>query len=618
MDRRLTVHFAPTGEETGVEPGTTILQAGAPFGFFLNASCGGKGRCGKCKVQVIEGDLEVGPEEERFLSPEELARGVRLACDRRIFHNTRVYIIEERDDATAKLRSVADDEIAAPVDTGTSAHYLEGRDLTPAEADTRPLWTRMTSLLPPELRSLPVDPGAYRSLSLGLMETGATVLVTHGEIVGVESGDRRKGRYGAAIDIGTTTIACYLLDLADGATIAATAATNPQRAWGGDVMSRINYAMTDPEGLGNLKNRAAAAINEIVGRAAADAAIPVDRIDVMTLVGNSAMHHLFFGIDPSSLGLAPYLPIVHDGIAFKPSVHGLDLSLHARAYFLPCVAGFVGADTVGVMLSIDLDQREGVTLALDIGTNGETVLGNRDRIVCGSNAAGPAFEGAGIRQGMRAIPGAIGKVEIMDGQIRIGTIGAVPARGLCGSGLIDAVAELRRVGVIDPTGRMVAPEELDGRIRDSLAERIVAGDSGNDMVLAGAEEGYQGREVRLTQRDVREVQLAAGAIAAGRKVLAHELGVDEAELAEVLLAGAFGNYIRPQSAVRVGLIPNLPAERIRFIGNAAGRGARLALISQAHRRKAERLKEEVDFVEFAGRMDFQEYFVDAMIFPEDV
>jgi uncharacterized 2Fe-2S/4Fe-4S cluster protein (DUF4445 family) len=268
------------------------------------------------------------------------------------------------------------------------------------------------------------------------------------------------------------------------------------------------------------------------------------------------------------------------------------------------------------MIAVDLDTREGMTLALDIGTNGETALGSRHGIICGSNAAGPAFEGAKIRQGMRAIPGAIGKVEITDGDIHVGIVGAIPARGLCGSGLIDAVAELRKVGMIDSTGRILAPDELDGRLRDGLARRIVEGDGGNEVVLVKAEDAWKGREVRLTQPDVREVQLAAGAIAAGRKVLVHEMGIEEPEIREVLLAGAFGNYIRSQSAVRVGLLPNLPLERIQFIGNAAGRGARLALISQEYKRKAERLKEDVRFIEFAGRLDFQEFFIEAMIFPD--
>lgn len=618
MKSSFTVTFLPYGEKIQVSEEYTILDAGEEFDYFLESTCGGKGTCGKCKIQLLDGSkaLDLDPSELQLLTPEELADKIRLACRRKVNSDIQVRVWDAEIESSAKIKALGEEKEIA-VDNGIDKFYVSP-ELLSSQASAA-LWDQIQSRLPTNFK---VSKGRRQgsaslemaqSLKPDIYNKGATLTAIDDEPVALEVGDTRGQNYGIAIDIGTTTIAAYLVELNRGETVCAAATTNSQRRWGGDVMSRIQYAMSEPEGLVNLQRRVIQNINGLIGRLSRETNIPIERIYKITLVGNSAMYHLFFGIDPSNLGLAPYMPLMSSSICFRAGDLGIELSPQARAHFLPCIAGFVGADIVGVVIASDILDRDEIVLALDLGTNGETVLGNRHSIVCGSNAAGPAFEGDKIRQGMRAVPGAISDVKI-GSDVEVTTVQNVEAKGICGSGLIAAVSELLRVGIIDATGRILDRSELDSKLPQHLKDRIeVNPQRGNSFLLV--REGYRGRPVRLIQQDVREVQLATAAIAAGREVLLKELGIQVDDISEVLLAGAFGNYIQPKHAMRIGLIPQLPLEKVKFVGNAAGRGAKYALVSKAYAAKAEDIKAGAKFIEFAGRLDFQELFIESMFFP---
>jgi len=442
-----------------------------------------------------------------------------------------------------------------------------------------------------------------------------TAVLSDGDLIAVEGGDTSGKSFGVAVDIGTTTVVAILVDLTTGAKVATASLTNPQIAFGDDVVSRIEYARENPDGLRELQSRIVECLNGLIREVCAHAQTHANSIYEVAVVGNTTMNHLLFRIDPTNIAQAPYVAVVRSGVRAAASDLGLTIHPRGTVYSMPNIAGFVGGDTVGVILATDLDRGDDLRLAIDIGTNGEMALGSRERLIACSTAAGPAFEGARIQQGMRATAGAIEKV-LIDGDVRVNAIAGKPARGLCGTGLIDAVAELLRLGIIDSTGRVQGPDSLTGKIPDAVLNRIVPGAMGFDFVLALPDQSHEGKPVVLTQKDVREVQLAKGAIAAGLQIMLREFGVDQDDVAEILLAGAFGNFIRRSMAKRIGLLPDVPTDRIRFVGNAAGAGARLALISRECREQAEEISRRTEYVELAGRADFQMEFAEAMLFPE--
>lgn len=414
--------------------------------------------------------------------------------------------------------------------------------------------------------------------------------------------------WGVAVDVGSTTLAAAVVALDTGAVHGSASLLNPQVAFGADVMSRIAFAQLHPTGALELRRAVVAGVGEVVARAAAAAGVEVATVTQLAAVGNPTMLHALRGLRLDGLGVAPYQGVRYD--AWEGDAWELGLALPAaRVLLLPAVRGHVGADTVAAILATGLDGAPAPTLLLDLGTNTELVLAWPGGILCTSAAAGPAFEGASIRCGMRAVPGAIEQLRIAaDGTLQLHTIDDQPALGICGSGLVDAVAELLRTGVIEPSGRMRAATELTP---GPLATRVVevAGERAVRLV-DGA------RPVLLTARDVRELQLVKGSIASAVTLLLAEAGLAVEDLAEVLLAGAFGSYVRLGSALSLGLLPPLPPERIRFVGNAAGAGARLALVDRRARERAVRVARGARFVELAGRPDYQEAFVAMLAFPE--
>ena len=410
------------------------------------------------------------------------------------------------------------------------------------------------------------------------------------------------------------SVVASLLDLRTGHEVAVASRTNPQVAFGDDVVSRISHATEG--GLAELQQAVVGCLNALLREIEERSGIPRDQIYEATVVGNTTMSHLLLGLEPEQLARIPFAPVVREGLTMPAAELGLEVHERGRLHVLPNIAGFVGSDTVGVILATGLLGRGEPTLAVDIGTNGEMVMALDGRLVACSTAAGPAFEGARIRHGMRAAPGAIEQVRLGE-DVAISVVGNARPRGICGSALIDAVAELLRAGILDPSGRLLAPDELPAELPDGLRRRVVPGEGGYDFVVVGAEESATGEPIALTQRDIRQVQLAKGAIRAGIEILKKRLGLADSDLAAILLAGGFGNFIRRSNAVRIGLLPPVEHERIRFVGNAALAGAKMALASVEDRRLAEEVSRRVEYLELGSLGEFAAEFAEAMLFPEN-
>jgi len=610
----IRVIFRPAGRSARVPKGTLLTAAANQIGVPIEQVCGGKGTCGKCKVKLLSGMLSpVGPAESRHLSPDELAAGYRLACQAAALSDVSVEVAWASAAAGVSilveglLEPVALEPLVEKTVVQVPKASLEDQ-VGDYEALLRVLSHGGGSPLRPTLGALRELPEAVRAAD-GLV----TVVHADGSLLSIEQGDTRDALYGFACDIGTTTVVGYLLDLTTGERLAVAATLNPQTRFGDDVVSRIEVAQRSAEGLEALRGAIVEAINDLIGQTCAEAGIPRERIHALSVVGNTCMHHLFLGLSPAALGRSPYVPVIAGPLQLDAAEAGLRAHPSAQLFVLPNIAGFVGADTVGVLLATRLLHKDGVRLAIDIGTNGEMALGSRERMVACSTAAGPAFEGAQLTHGMRAADGAIDHVDLgEDGQIRIHAIGRGKVRGICGSGAVDAIAGLRRLGIIDATGRLLSREEVESLRGDRLAERIVPHAHGGAFVLAPAELTAIGGPVLLTQRDVRQIQLAKGAIRAGIEILMAELGVRPEDVVEVCLAGAFGNYIRPESALTIGLIPRFPRAPIVPVGNAAGAGAQMVLLSRQAWREAAGITGKVEYVELSLRRDFQQVFMQAM------
>jgi uncharacterized 2Fe-2S/4Fe-4S cluster protein (DUF4445 family) len=446
-------------------------------------------------------------------------------------------------------------------------------------------------------------------------QDGLVTVTTFGRhVLAIEADDTALHKFGLAIDIGTTSVVTTLMELESGEQLAAVSSLNPQAVFGGDLMSRIAFAQFDAGNLRKLQTRIIGLLNQHIEQITRESGVLAKWIYKVVIVGNTCMHHLLLGIDPSYVGLAPYAPVVRQPLVLPARELFLKLSPEARVCLLPLVAGFVGADAVAVALATRLDESPTLRIAVDIGTNGEVLLGSRDRLWACSAPAGPALEGAQIRHGMRAAIGAIDRVEVAAGDLRLHTIGDAPAQGLCGSGLLDAVAALLDLGVLDWTGLI----DVDARDRlpAPIRARVLMRGEERLVVLARVGEHGAEREITLTQDDVRQVQLCKGAIASGVAMLQHVAAVPTERVDELMLAGGFGNYLSVRSALRIGLIPpGLPESRIRYVGNAAALGAQLALVSEAERARAEVIARRIEHVSLAAHPDFEAIFVDCMNFP---
>lgn len=607
---KYTVKFKPDGKVATVEEGTIITNAADMAGITIDSPCGGKGTCGKCKVIVNAEKISPPNEaEEEFFSPDELKEGYRLACQTVVSCNMEVIVPDDSRIRAIKILSTGTGR-EVRLHPNISKIYVELQEQTLERQISD--FTNIKEAIKLKFPDVNVGLNMLREIPSILRKSKfkVTLVLDGDELIGIEPGDTTKKNYGIAVDIGTTTVVSTVIDLNTGNDLAVASALNTQATHGADVISRINYTVENENGLEELGDRIVHVINQINEYACAEARVDSKNIYELTIVGNTTMTHLFLKVPSRNLAVMPYVGVFSDPVETTASKLGFNVNSCANVYVLPNIAGFVGADTVGVILASALNRSETIKLAIDIGTNGEVALGSHEKLLTCSTAAGPAFEGAMITHGMRGAPGAIERVQITDRPI-YQVIGGGKPNGICGSGLIDVVAEMLRLGIVDETGRMTDPDELD--ISSELKTYIRRSDEyGPHFVLYESD----GQKVVITQKDIRQVQLAKGAIKAGIEILMRKLGIKLEDISEVLLAGAFGNYIKKESAIRLGLIPNFPLDKVHFIGNAAAAGSKMALMSKEAREEAILISKSTEYVELATDPNFQNEFMEAMMFPD--
>jgi len=606
----------PAGRALQVDSGATILASAHAAGVDIEATCGGRGRCTSCRVKFVSGLIPPPTIMDELQLGDALVReGYRLACQCRVSDPITVQVSPPVDDQSFQILG-AERAPGVPLPVAIAAGIE--KQIVRVELPTEE--HHQTSDLEAVLATLGRAPGdcapeVLKTLPQALREHAGEVTVTSfgRRILSVEAGDTHLLTFGLAIDVGTTSVVTTLMELASGEQLASVSSLNPQAVFGGDLMSRIAFAQFDPGNLRKLQTRIIGLLNQHIEQVCRDSGVLAKWIYKVIIVGNTCMHHVLLGIDPSYVGLAPYAPVMRHPLTLSARELFLKVSPEARVCLLPIVAGFVGADTVAVALATRIDESAEIRVAVDIGTNGEVLLGSREHLWACSAPAGPALEGAQIRHGMRAALGAIDRVHFDDGDIVLHTIGDAAAQGICGSGLIDAIAVLLDAGVIDWTG-LIDLDHLD-RLPPALRARVVKRGEERAVLLARSGEHGASHEIALTQDDVRQVQLCKGAIASGAAMLQRIAGIPDDKVAELMLAGGFGNYLSIPSAVRIGLIPALPESRIRYVGNAALRGAQLALVSEPERARAEAIARRIEHVSLAAHPDFQDVFVDCMNFP---
>jgi len=600
--------FLPSRQRSSFEEGTTFLDAALEIGILIESTCAGLGNCAKCRVVIPNGAAAAGSVEWTLLTPQELEKGVRLSCQARIT-GPGVCIVPE----TSRLLG---DQILTEGRRGTVAVSPDIRKkfLTLSEPelgqkyfDAEELARRLGCPVQHNLRAVRDLPALLRANNFSL-----TAVLDQDRLLGIEPGDTTSSLYGVAVDIGTTTVAAKLLNLSEGSVLGVASSLNPQKSHGADVVSRIHYCVEHQGGLALMHQLIIRQIGELIERLTRQAGITPMQVYKLSVAGNTVMSHFLLKIDARNVAFMPYAPAFQGPVTVEASELGLTINPCGVVYVLPNLGSFVGSDITAVLSVLDLDERDEIQLVVDIGTNGEMVLGSRARMLCCSSPAGPAWEGATIAWGMRAAHGAIERAEIVDGDLQVRTIGGIPPMGICGSGLLDLVCEFVRAGLIDASGRILSPRELGENVPAALRGRIVEGDRGVNHLRVAQLENTE--YILLTQKDIREVQLAKAAIASGIATLMKELGIAPDRIEKVSIAGAFGNHIRGQDAIDSGLVPPLDPTRIQFIGNAALAGAEAVLLSQGARRRAEQLANAIEYVEISGRSDFQDLFVEAMGF----
>ncbi|MCX2723256.1 ASKHA domain-containing protein [Roseibium salinum] len=630
------VVFQPSGRRGTFPVGTPLLDAARSLGVYVESVCGGRGICGRCQILISEGsfakekltsraeNLEAATEaENRYASLRNLPADRRLSCQAKILGDL---VVDVPTDTQTNRQIVRKRAEARQIDPDSAISLVSVAIPEPDMEIPRGDIDRLREALVAQtgLADLITDPVLLPSVQTVLRQGQWRVTAaihqdrnTLPTVVALWPGEKSTV-YGLAVDIGSTTIAAHLCDLQNGRTVASAGTSNPQIRFGEDLMSRVSYVQMNPSRLPDLTKAVRDAINSLIGKLTGD--VGAQRSDVLdaTFVGNPVMHHLFLGIDPVELGGAPFALAVSDAMILNARDLGLLVNPGARVYMLPCIAGHVGADAAAATLSEAPYSRDEITLLVDVGTNAEIVLGNKDRLLAASSPTGPAFEGAEISSGQRAAPGAIERIRIDKDTLepRFKVIGVdewsdeegftdkidgVGVTGICGSGIIEAVAEMYLAGIVT----------TDGVIDGSMAERTPRiQPKGRTFSYVIAKDGV---EISILQTDIRAIQLAKGALYAGVKLLQDKLGVYE--LDRIRLAGAFGSYIDPKYAMILGLIPDCPLEGVAGVGNAAGTGARMALVNRGYRREIEHTVRNIEKIETALEPRFQEHFVNAMALP---
>jgi uncharacterized 2Fe-2S/4Fe-4S cluster protein (DUF4445 family) len=611
---KVQIEFQPHDKLTRVPPGTSIFNAANWIGLAIDSTCGGMGTCGKCRVRVASGSAAVSAADRKVFSSDELNQGWRLSCRAVVETDTVCEVPRLMGNPKAALMGFGRHVLLNP-----NVHKLPLTLTPPSLEDQRSDFERLRAALDDEGFEITAGLAVRRQLPrvLRAADWAVTAVVVGPQLVALEPGDTSARSFGVAFDLGTTTVVGMLINLANGAPVAVRSVLNSQASFGADVIARISHVMMNDTGLDELADRITGSINEVLAGLLAEGGVQPEEVYEMVVAGNATMTHLLLGVTPEAIGVEPFIPASDDLIQVSAAELGLGLHPLAPVVVLPHIGAYVGADLVAGLLATGLHQKPGVRLLVDVGTNGEIILGSERRTVSTAAPAGPAFEGARIQDGMRAATGAIEAVTFTDDDVVLQTIGGTPPVGLCGSGLLDIVAQLRLAGLVDASGQLLGPEAAAQAVSPALARRVVLGADGvKAFILADPDQSGHGRAIRLTQRDIRELQFAKGAIAGGIAVLMSELGVTPADLEEIYLAGSFGSYINPQSARIIGLVPPVAVERIKAVGNSAGEGARIALLSFRERQVAQAIPSLVEYHELSGRADFNDAFIEVLRFPE--
>jgi len=600
--RKLEVTYQPFDRTTRVPPGTTVFSAAHWIGLPIDSTCGGRGTCGKCKVRIVNGLTDAETADHRQLRPQEIEEGWRLSCQARIY-----------EDMTCEVPQLLRVPKAATMglgrlvilDPNVRKVYFELQE--PSMEDQRSDIARLRDALTVEGHDMKAGVAVLRTLPQVFREAGfkVTAVLAGENLVAVEPGDTTGECYGVAFDVGTTTLVGTLMNLRTGMAASVLSTLNGQAPFGADVISRISHGMNGPEAIDELQQAVVTTMNSILSELYRETGVSPAQTYEAVVVGNVTMLHLLLGVDPTPLSMAPFTPAFMDELSVEAREIGLGIHPHGYVQTLPALGAYVGADIVAGVLATGVVREDRLRVFVDVGTNGEIVLGSAQRALATAAPAGPAFEGSQIKCGMRATTGAIEGVTLGD-RVELQVIGGdVPPEGICGSGLVDAVAQLLLAGLLDHSGRL---RTADAVADHPLRERLIEVDGVRAFLLA---EG-----VYLTQRDIRELQFAKGSIATGIKVLMDILGVRTEDLDQVLLGGSFGSYLNPESAKVIGLVPPVDVDRIIAVGNSAGEGAKIALLSYRERQVAFELPSRIEYVELSGRSDFNDSFVAVLGFPQ--
>lgn len=615
-DTEVEVVFQPYGNRSKFRPGTTILNAAKTLGVDISSLCGGSGTCGKCKVKVQNGVEGLSPpteKESKHLSQEELSATIRLACQVQLTLPSIIFVPERSRVGKQRLQT---EGLEVPVEPAPLVNKYFVQMPPPTLYDARSDEDRLLDALRKEygIANLAIDYETTKTLPIMLRKAkwNVTVATFKDKIIAIEPGDTTDRCYGFAVDIGTTKLAGFLMNFNTGKVIAVAARMNPQISLGEDVLSRITHTMMHGlSALTELQNKVVSGINEMIDECCEKAHVKTKEIYELNFVGNTAMQMLFLKLWPQHTALSPYPPVLRRGIDVEATKLGLKSHQRANAHYVPIIGGFVGSDSVADLMSVDMLNSEEIIMDIDIGTNTEIAIGNKDLAMIASCASGPAFEGMEIKHGMRAATGAIERVSIDPGSLETHyrTIEDAPPIGICGSALVDAPAELLKSGIIDVTGRFnkEMAKETD-RIRKTPEDWY-------EYVIARKDETTSSTDITITQADIRELQKAKAAMRAGAEVLLKTMNLTKDDITMLYVAGAFGNYIDPESARTIGIYPEVTLDRIKFVGNTAGTGSRMCLISKDMREYAAKISETVQYHELAVDPNFQSEYIKATFLP---
>lgn len=597
---KIAVHCSEGEKLIFAEKGGNLLDVLRDNKVYVESSCNGKGKCGKCKVKIISGLDKKTINNNEHLTESEIESGFRLSCETIVNGDLEIMIPEENGTMTVLTEGEKYDyELDGLVE---KKHMALDK---PSIEDQRDDYRRLSDGfgkkdLSIDFKNFPIMGETMRSEDFDV-----TGIFFKNRLLSLESGKSNIGTYGLAVDIGTTTVAIYLLDLENGKVLDVQSQVNRQRSYGADVISRINFTMENPRGLDILNRSIIEQINDIIGLLCQRNSIEKDNIYDTAIVGNTTMIHLLLKLTCKYMAMSPYIAMVTEGLEFKAREIGIDTG--GMVSLIPGISSYVGSDITAGIMSSGLLKSERYSLLLDLGTNGEMALGNKNEIITCSTAAGPAFEGANIKCGMGGVIGAISKIDLSKNKI-YETIGNAEPLGICGSGVMDMVAQLLSHGIVDETGKMLEKDEIED---EKYRDRIVR--EGKMLQFIVADNSRNQENIIFTQKDIREVQLAKAAVCAGMKILLKEKNIGFDEIEKVYIGGGFGNYMNIKSSVQIGMIPKELGGKIKSIGNCAGSGAKMYLLSKNVRDKTKSVVDKAVYIELSKRPDFQDYFVDAMM-----